>query len=349
MIAHRALTPIQQAQAWITLLRLGPTARGILPFLLGATIAWSQGSPINIPVLLISTFAVLCVMEMTFLVNEYVDYGTDMLNTGFHRLSGGSRVLPSGLISKRATLIAALGFMLIALAAGAVLAFYYHTGIYTIPLGLLAIFIGVFYTAKPFQFSYKGWGELAIWFSCGWLATMSGYYLQTGRFDLMTSLVSLPGGASVFLVILINEVPDMVSDSIAGKRNLAVRLREKGVSILYITVWILCYLNIVINVFFGVPLYNLLLSLVLVPLIAMTIRSVVRDKLAVHTQEPLSIQTTLIDHLITIFYAVTFITAGLLAGRNTASIVALIMLFVVSFGLEALSFISLKGLKNLLK
>ncbi|MCX6005119.1 MAG: prenyltransferase [Chloroflexi bacterium] len=349
MIARKALTPKQQIQAWITLLRLGPTARGILPFLLGATIAWSQGSPINIQVLLISTFAVLCIMEMTFLVNEYIDYGTDLLNTGFHRLSGGSRVLPSGLISKRATLTAAVIFMLAALAAGALLAFYYHTGIYTIPLGLLAIFIGVFYTARPFKLSYMGLGELAIWFSCGWLATMSGYYLQTGHFDLVTSLVSLPGAASVFLVILINEVPDMGSDAIAGKRNLAVRLREKGVSILYIAVWILCYLNIIINVFFGVPAYSLLLSLALIPLIAMTIRSVVKDKLAVNTLEPLSIQTTLIDHLITIIYAVTFIAAGLIAGRNTPSIVALAALFIFSFGLEALSFISLKGLKNLLK
>ena len=215
--------------SWITLFRLGATARGVLPFLLGGVIAWSQGNPINWVVLVLSTVAVICIMLMTFLVNEYYDYETDLANKEFHKLSGGSRVLPMGLIPRRHSIIAAYVFLAIAVVIGLVLNFYFKTGPLTIPLGVLAIFIGYFYTARPFQWSYRGLGEIAILFTCGWLANMTGYYLQTGHLSNVTTLISFPGAISVFLVILMNEIPDINSDRLFGKKNLAVRLgMEKG-------------------------------------------------------------------------------------------------------------------------
>ena len=78
--------------SWLTLFRRGATARGILPFLLGMVIAYSQGYTIDWAVLALSTVGVAFVMLMTFLVNEYYDYETDLLNKEFHMLSGGSRV-----------------------------------------------------------------------------------------------------------------------------------------------------------------------------------------------------------------------------------------------------------------
>ena len=190
--------------SWLNLFRLGATARGVLPFLLGGVIAWSQGYPIDWPVLVISTISVLLVMVMTFLVNEYNDYETDLLNKGYHRLSGGSRVLPMGLLSRQDSLIAAYVCMACAGLSGLVLYFGFNTGPLTIPLGMLTIFIGYFYTAKPLRFSYNGLGEIAIWVSCGWLANSTGYYLQTGHFSNIVNLISLPGATSIFLVILVN-------------------------------------------------------------------------------------------------------------------------------------------------
>ena len=93
--------------SWFTLCRVGPTARGVLPFILGGVIAWSEGYVINWVVLVLSTIAVMCIMLMTFLLNEYHDYEGDVLNKEFHKLSGGSRVLPMGLVPRSHSLIAA--------------------------------------------------------------------------------------------------------------------------------------------------------------------------------------------------------------------------------------------------
>ncbi len=324
--------------SWLTLFRLGATARGVLPFLLGAVIAWSQGNPINWVILVLSSVAVICIMLMTFLVNEYYDYETDLANKEFHMLSGGSRVLPMGLIPRHHSIIAAHVFLAIAVVIGLLLHFYFKTGPLTIPLGAVAIFIGYFYTAKPFQWSYRGLGEIGIWFTCGWLATITGYYLQTGQLNAVATLASLPGATSVFLVILMNEVPDIKSDRLYGKNNLAVRLDREKTGVLYSVLLILCFVNIIVIAFFGVPHISAYLSVILLPFIVRNILTIRRKGLAGReAQESLSMSTMVFDHLITIIYAITFIVAGL--GMIEVRIDYLIMLavaFIIVFGLEGL-------------
>jgi 1,4-dihydroxy-2-naphthoate octaprenyltransferase len=324
--------------SWLTLFRLGATARGVLPFLLGAVIAWSQGNPINWVILVLSSVAVICIMLMTFLVNEYYDYEADLANKEFHMLSGGSRILPMGLIPRHHSIIAAHVFLAITVVIGLLLHFHFKTGPLTIPLGAIAIFIGYFYTAKPLKWSYRGFGEIGIWFTCGWLATISGYYLQTGHLDMVATLASLPGATSVFLVILINEIPDIKSDRLSGKKNLAVRLGREKTGILFTVLLILCYVNIIVIVFFGVPQISAYLSVILLPFMIWNIRTIRRKGLAGReVQESLSMSTMVFDHLITIIYAISFIVAGL--GMIEIRIDYLLILsaaFVIVFGLEGL-------------
>ena len=205
-------------------------------------------------------------------------------------------------------------------------------------LGAIAIFIGYFYTAKPFKWSYRGLGEIGIWFTCGWLATITGYYLQTGHLDAVATLASLPGATSVFLLILINEVPDIKSDKQFGKKNLAVRLGREKTGILYTVLLILCYVNIIVIVFFGVPLISAYLSVILLPFIVRNILTIRRKGLVGRdTQESLSLSTMVFDHLITIIYAVSFIVAGLgMIEIRIDYLIWLAIAFVIVFGMEGL-------------
>jgi 1,4-dihydroxy-2-naphthoate octaprenyltransferase len=324
--------------SWLTLFRLGATARGVLPFLLGAVIAWSQGNPINWVVLLLASAAVISIMLMTFLVNEYYDYEADLANQEFHMLSGGSRILPRGLIPRHHPIIAAYILLAIAIGIGLLLYFHFKTGPLTIPFGALAIFIGYAYTARPVRCSYRGLGEIAIWFTCGWLANTAGYYLQTGHIDHTVTLVSLPGATSVFLVILINEIPDIKSDRLYGKNNLAVRLGIARAGSLYSLLLILSLVNIIVIVFWGVPRLSAYLSVILIPFVVWNILTIKRKGLADRgVQESLSISTMVYDHLITIIYAISFAVAGL--GSVEVRVDYLLMLaaaFIFVFGLEGL-------------
>lgn len=345
----RTLSLRQQALSWGTLLRIGPTARGVLPFLLGAIIAWSQGYPVSWAVLLLSTLGVILIMLITFLVNEYYDYGADIINRQFHSLSGGSRVLPMGLVPRREVLWAAYALVPPVAAIGFVLYFAYNTGPLTIPLGLLALLIGYFYTAKPVQLCYRGLGELAIWFTCGWLATAMGYYLQTGRLDNVAILASFPGAFSVFLVILINEVPDMVSDAEAGKRNLAVRLGRQRTAVLYTALLIVCWAFMIAIAFLGVPTITAILTLILLPFIVWNIVSLRRKASLEDTRalEGVALRTMLIDHLITFIYLAGFIAAGLssVAVRN-GDLMLIGVLCLLTLALEGLSVLCSKAIRG---
>jgi AdoMet-dependent heme synthase len=325
-------------RSWITLFRPGPTARGVLPFLLGAVIAWSQGYAINWLVLLLSSLAVICIMLMTFLVNEYYDYETDKANRGFHKLSGGSRVLPMGLVPRRHCLIAAYVCLAIAVIIGFILYFCFKTGPLTVLFGVLAIMIGYFYTAGPLKLSYRGLGEIAISFTCGWLAIMTGYYMQAGSLNSLTTLVSIPGAVSIFLVILINEVPDIDSDRLFGKNNLAVRLGKEKTALLYSALAVLSFLTVILVAFFGAPRLSAYLSVVLLPFIVWNILTIRKKGLADRgLQEALSLRTMVFDHLITLIYAVSFVLAGLgTANAGTDSLIILAAAFVIVFGLEGL-------------
>ena len=323
--------------AWLNLMRIGAAARGLLPFLLGTVIAWSQGYAISLPVFFLSSVAVLSIMIATFLVNEYFDYGTDSANRSFHKLSGGSRVLVSGLIPRWQSLVGAYFLFALAAVCGLVLYFSLNTGPLTIPFGAAAMLIGYFYTAAPVKLSYRGLGEVAIWFSCGWLATIVGYYLQTGEINSTVSLVSLPGAFSVFLLILVNELPDMESDAGSGKRNLAVILGQGNALRIYFVVTVLCCLIIPAFVFLRAPWISGLLSLALWPIAWLNLRTVRKKPRDRQSLEKLSVRTMLFDHAVTFVYSVAFVITGIDAGRAGSALAVILLCCLFVFALEGMS------------
>jgi 1,4-dihydroxy-2-naphthoate polyprenyltransferase len=331
--------------SWLTLLRLGATARGVLPFFLGGVIAWSQGYQIDWRILVLSSAAVIAVMLMTFLVNEYYDYETDAANQNYHKLSGGSRVLPMGFIPRRHALIATYVCTAIAVGIGLWLYLAFKTGPLTIPMGALAIVIGYTYTAKSFKLSYRGWGELSIWFACGWLATIMGYYLQTGEITWLVSLVSLPGAFSVFSVILINEAPDVVSDAVYGKKNLVVRLGTIKATRLYFSGLVVSLAGMAVLGFTTAPRTSAYLAVLLVPLLIWIYNPVRTHGLGDNKfQESLSIRTMLYDHLVTIIYAVSFIVEGFkLSNPSISQLYLLAGAFIFVFAMEGMSLVFAKA------
>jgi 1,4-dihydroxy-2-naphthoate octaprenyltransferase len=95
------------------------------------------------------------------------------------------------------------------------------TGPLTIPLGLLALFIGWFYTAPPIKACYRGFGEVFIAVGQG-LVIFGAYYVQQG-FSTLPLLVSLPWFLALPALKIAREFPDFEADRASGKRGLAIR------------------------------------------------------------------------------------------------------------------------------
>lgn len=239
---------------WVKAFRPPFHTVGVFPFVLGAVLAAAETGSLNWGLLILGSLAIVLIMGMTYTINEYFDFETDLINLEYNKFSGGSRVLPHSLLSRRQVFIAGIFNLLLALVIGFVLVFYYQTGPWTFPLGIIGILAGYFYTAKPIQLAYRGLGELFIGFCYGWLPVLTGYYLQTGRFSLLAALISFPIAFSIFEVILINEFPDYLSDKASNKRNLVVLLGLEKSAWLYTILLALVFVSIIPAFFYGLPL-----------------------------------------------------------------------------------------------
>jgi 1,4-dihydroxy-2-naphthoate octaprenyltransferase len=207
---------------------------------------------------------------MSYYLGERNDLEGDRLNQDFNRFSGGSRILVKGILPGWVSILPGYGCLVAAILTGLYIYLQYQTGPWTLLLGGIGIFSGFFYSGKPFQWSYRGIGEILIGFCYGWLPIATGFYLFTGFFSGQAFLLSIPVGLSIFNVILINEFPDEEADRAIGKRNLVVRFGRVRMSDLYLGLSILIGLSFikVLLVVGQTPLWIFMLSaipLMLIP------------------------------------------------------------------------------------
>jgi 1,4-dihydroxy-2-naphthoate octaprenyltransferase len=159
------------------------------------------------------------------MANDYFDHksGNDWANNNVTPFSGGSRSIQDGILSPKTELLAAL----IALAAGSAIGLIIvlmTKSLFILILGLIGLLGGFFYTAPPLKLGYRCVGELVIALLFGMLPVFGSYYLQTGTIDILPLLPAAVVAVLIFLIILINEFPDLAADASANKKTLIVRL-----------------------------------------------------------------------------------------------------------------------------
>lgn len=255
-----------KASPWVRISKPFKQQTMLYPFLLGTTLAWFEKGSLNWVVFLISLVAVLLLVEAALVSNDYFDYETDSENAS--EITGGSKVLVEGLLEKKQARNIALVSFLLALPLGIILQFYFKTGAWTLPLGLVGMLLAYAYSGSPFRLSYHGLGEISLAINNSWTPVFAGYYLQTHHFSWLPTIVSLPYVVGVLSQKLIREFPDVEADRAANRRNLVVIFgREKMVPVYVVLIIIMFLLYIP---FFFLGLSNISLLLLLVPVFFFT-------------------------------------------------------------------------------
>jgi len=161
--------------------------------------------------------------------NDYSDgiRGTDDARVGPVRLVGqglapAHRVREAALASFAVAALAGLGLVLITQAWWLVL------------VGLAAIAAAWLYTGGPRPYGYAGLGELFVFVFFGLVAVAGSTFVQT----LTVTWVSVAGGIGCGMlsvaILLANNLRDIPTDAVAGKRTLAVRLGDRGTRMAYL-------------------------------------------------------------------------------------------------------------------
>jgi 1,4-dihydroxy-2-naphthoate octaprenyltransferase len=161
--------------------------------------------------------------------NDYSDgiRGTDEVRVGPIRLVGQRLAEPQAVKVAAVAAFACAGVLGLTLVA--------LSGVwFMIPVGALAILAAWYYTGGSRPYGYMGLGELFVFVFFGLVATL-------GTMATMTSLTAagwwgaIGVGSLASAILVANNLRDIPTDRVHGKRTLAVRLGDKGTRVLYVS------------------------------------------------------------------------------------------------------------------
>ncbi len=248
---------------WIAGARPRTLPAAIVPVVVGSAAARGD---FNVVRALLAAIVALAIQIATNYANDYSDgkRGTD------DKRVGPMRLVASGSATAKQVLLAAMAAFAVAGVAGAILA------ILTTPLlfvvGAVAIAAGWYYTGGKHPYGYYGFGELFVFIFFGLVAVVGTYYVQAGHVTFESIVLGSASGLLAVSLLVVNNVRDIDTDKISGKRTLAVRLGDRNSRIFYT-------LTVLVGILLPLALIGsdtfVLLVILLVPISLPLIRKVI--------------------------------------------------------------------------
>jgi 1,4-dihydroxy-2-naphthoate octaprenyltransferase len=221
--------------SWIIASRPKTLPAALVPVMVGSSLAYNQGR-FYVIYSIIALICSLLIQIGTNFTNDLYDYlnGADT-----HKRKGPLRVISAGLISPHEMRIGI--FLTYALTFLLGLYLVYVTDWKTLLIGVSSIIAGLAYTAGPFPLAYKGLGDIFVFLFFGIVGTMGTYYLHHQEFNFISFLVSLPVGALITNILIVNNYRDIEEDKQVGKKTLAVLLGKNFSRYEYIFFLLIAY------------------------------------------------------------------------------------------------------------
>ncbi|SDD27039.1 1,4-dihydroxy-2-naphthoate octaprenyltransferase [Nocardioides lianchengensis] len=171
--------------------------------------------------------------------NDYSDgiRGTDDDRVGPMRLVGSGAASPSAV--KRAAFLA-FG---VAGVAGLVLAA--SAAWWLLAVGAVSVLAAWYYTGGSKPYGYLGLGEVMVFVFFGLVAVIGTTYVQTETWELAALYAAVGIGALACAILVVNNLRDIPTDTIAGKRTLAVVLGDRATRLLYAALVLVAALAVV--------------------------------------------------------------------------------------------------------
>lgn len=221
--------------AWVKIARLQFYPMTWVAYSLGAVAASSTSQKFDLRVYGLGYAALFFVELSTILTNEYYDYGTDRLNKNAGPFTGGTRILVEGKLGfhevKTGILVALLHAVGLGIALTRITPDVSPLAIFL--LLLIGVFLGLGYTAPPFKFSYRGFGELTVGLTHSPYVILCGYIFQGGSWQSpLPWLLSIPLFFATLGAITLAGIPDRLADQEVSKKVLAVIFGPRAAVIL---------------------------------------------------------------------------------------------------------------------
>ncbi|AXT86688.1 1,4-dihydroxy-2-naphthoate polyprenyltransferase [Aeromicrobium sp. A1-2] len=157
-------------------------------------------------------------------VNYANDYSDGIKGTDDDRV-GPLRLVGSGLVPARSVKLVAFAFFGLGGALGLVLAA--TTSWWLLLVGIAAIGAAWTYTGGPSPYGYRALGEVSVFVFFGLVAVLGTSYVQVEELTWPAFAASIGVGALACAILVANNLRDIPTDSVTGKRTLAVVMGDR--------------------------------------------------------------------------------------------------------------------------
>ena len=211
-------TEISKIISWVIASRPKTLPAAVVPVLVGSAAAASD----NKFILLYALIALACSLLIqigTNFTNDLYDY---LKGADNGKRKGPLRVMVNGLITVAEMKAGIAIVFLTAFILGLYLV--YTGGFFVLVIGIASILAGIAYTAGPYPLAYNGLGDLFVFMFFGVVGTVGTYFVQAHTFSYLPFLCSVPVGALITNILVVNNYRDIEEDRSANKFTLAVKL-----------------------------------------------------------------------------------------------------------------------------
>lgn len=247
---------------WLRVIRVRFLLASVIAVMTGLALNWSQNGSIEYFDALLTFAGVMALHASVDLLNDYWDFkrGIDTKTTRT-KMSGGTGVLPEGLLKPSSVYRAGVFFLVL----GALIGSYF-----VITYGILIAIILGFAILSIYFYSTKivdsGLGEFFVAVK-GSMIVIGTFYIQSGEVNIESILAGIVIGTLSSLVLFIASFPDHDADKSKGRKTLVITVGKEKARKLFWIFPLFAYGVIVIGVVLNYLPVLTLISLVSLPLI----------------------------------------------------------------------------------
>lgn len=248
--------------AWIRVIRIRFLLSSVVAVSVGLVISWWHFGQIDIMYSIMTVSGVIALHASVDLLNDYWDFkrGIDT-QTQRTKMSGGTGVLPEGLLQPKQVYRAGIGFLIVGAAIGS-----YFVIIDGFVIGILLAFAVVsiyFYSTKIVD---SGLAEVFVAIK-GTMIVLGTYYIQTLEINIAIILGGIFVGVLSSLVLFITSFPDYDADKAKGRKTLVISLGKKDAVPVFWVFPIAAYSVVISGIIHEIIPFSCIISLALIPLL----------------------------------------------------------------------------------
>jgi len=287
---------------WFRVIRVRFLLASVIAVSVGLALNWWQNSSIDALDAILTFAGVLALHASVDLLNDFWDFkrGIDT-KTKRTKMSGGTGVLPEGLLKPSSVYRAGIAFLIIGSVIGA-----YFVVTDGIVIGIIlgfAILSIYFYSTKIVD---SGLGEFFVAVK-GSMIVIGTFFIQSGQITIESILAGIVVGALSSLVLFIASFPDHDADKSKGRKTLVIVVGKKNATKLFWIFPLVSYLAILIGV--SAELFPLisLISFLSIPLMIKSGLGLKKNFDSVDELVPFMSSTLMFSRITGVLFVVSFL------------------------------------------